>query len=107
VPFRNERVKVTQDSSLGKSCARAEIYIEHWKMKVSSLAESEPSKVSGVRGLMDVGLGVAVIPPILCANNASERARLGASSGSSSGSGSGSGSSSGSGCSFGLSGGGD
>jgi hypothetical protein len=83
------------------------MYIEHWKTKVSSLAESEPSKVLGAWGLIEVeGLGADDILPIFRASNASEQVRLGASSGSSSGSGLLSESSPGSGVSFGLSGGG-
>jgi hypothetical protein len=92
---------------MGKSSAQVEMYIEHWKTKVLSLVELEPSKVSGVWGLIEVeGLRVDDILLIFRASNASEQARLGASSGSSSGSSSPSESSPGSGVSFGLSEGG-
>jgi len=45
-------MNVTRDSSSGKSLERADMYIEHWKMKLSSTEMSALSKTSGTRGLM-------------------------------------------------------
>ena len=56
------------------------MYIEHWKTKVSSLLGSEPSKVSGVRGLTEVDvLPEAGMLPMRLASSVNAWARLGSS----------------------------
>lgn len=53
------------------------MYMEHWKMKESSLSESEASKVSGTRGLMALFVGLkAEMSESLFANSSREWARF-------------------------------